>query len=266
MTPGSTPGECKMQGSWTWFVALALLQLASSYRFYTLQPARDAVIVFPQWIAITNGALQLRFRTSQQNATLIYTEGVSGYLWLRLDAGSLSVSFQHTSQEPSKETQTMNGSVGTGLHDDRYHLVKLQHKWGLQVEVDHLQLQLHPADEGSVFETTATSRVYVGGVSPTVAPLREDASAMPHLAGCVGDVLFANHSSLEIDLRELDPLQYIGSAPGCVSPCDQSPGVCNGGVCLNDWAENSTSCDCSLLQRGGESCTESELCTAFIHC
>ena len=234
------------------FILCCLLPFAAGVDTnYTLQPKRNAVLVLPLWDAINEGGMEVLFRTTQLNATVLYTEGPSGYMWLRLHNAELVLTLNQSDPEINVQV-----SIGKALDDDKFHYVKVKHELrSVVLELDKLK---NPGYNIGNVALTSTRHVYIGGVPPKITPLRKEVKHYPHFSGCISELYFANDSSVFVDHSLVKPLQIIASTPGCRTPCGVSSGVCNRGVCFNDWEENKTVCDCRLTRRGGQTCSQGE--------
>ena len=225
--------------------------MATDTNSYTLQ-APGAVLVMPRWEAVANGGMNLYFRTSQQEATLLYTEHTNnGYLWLRLSRGSLLLSLNQS--QPNQIRAEL--SIGLALSDDIAHYVELHQLGGLRLILDWYHTI--GAQSPNISLLRSTTHVYIGGVPPALTPVSNAVRTYPHFAGCITQLEFANNSYYDEDFHPVKPLWSIGSTPGgCSPPCGND--VCNGGNCSNHWEENRAVCDCSLTRRGGDYCTVGE--------
>ena len=244
-----------------WLVFLLLLRAAcimATDTSYTLR-APDAVMTMPSWEAVVKGGFEFRFRTSQHEATLLYTEHPSnGYLWLRLYRGSLLLSLNQT--KPGNVGQ-VDLSLGSALNDDNEHIVQVQQQSRLRLRLVCLDDPLScPRDVAgshmSAIYLHSTTMVYMGGVPSDVTAVSSAVQTYPHFSGCIREVLFGNDTYSFINYDYVKPLWTISSSTGCSPPCEGE--MCNGGHCLNHWEENAAVCDCSLTHRVGKQCTQGE--------
>ena len=102
-----------------------------------------------------------------------------------------------------------------------------------------------------------TTRVYIGGLPSSFVPAYRAEREMNSLVGCLGDVMFADHSSLIIDLQAREPVRTNQLSDGCVDGCADAD--CNGGRCVPSWATpRGYFCDCSSASGVGEFCNTGE--------
>ena len=225
--------------------------LATSTAPHTLL-AGDAYLVYPLWTPSTRGRIDLTFKTSVSNATLLYIAGRDkGHLHLSLNAGRLACSFQLGNITKKQKTKKH-------WNDDLWHNIAITHKSGrIKVYVDNNQ-ELHLVNPASLtFDTLPP--LYVGSV-----PSRYSQGEYQSLQGCIREVRMNNESFADYDLQTMHLLAQNRSIKGCHGPCEVDNKTSNDGQCIGNWLTGQTICLCPPLTTG-EYCQQSEFVLFIVH-
>ncbi|KAM7315062.1 contactin-associated protein-like 5 isoform X2 [Ixodes scapularis] len=109
------------------------------------------------------------------------------------------------------------------------------------------QLELVKPARGT-FESVPNSQMYLGGVDFMGATTN-----LPGLVGCLQGLRIGN---VQVDLIKDVENQNVTKGqirPGCKMMCDSTP-CHHSGLCIEDWKNNLTSCDCSMTSYQGDVC------------
>ncbi|KAG0430568.1 hypothetical protein HPB47_022576, partial [Ixodes persulcatus] len=109
------------------------------------------------------------------------------------------------------------------------------------------QLELVKPARGT-FESVPNSQMYLGGVDFMGATTN-----LPGLVGCLQGLRIGN---VQVDLIKDVENQNVTKGqirPGCKMMCDSKP-CHHSGLCIEDWKNNLTSCDCSMTSYQGDVC------------
>ena len=232
---------------------LVVLAIASSTHAYapwlrkglthTYHPG-NAYSQYYTWVAPVFGRIELSFKTSIQNATLIYIEGRGQLVHVALLNGRIKFS--------AKLSSLMQGTGEVQLNDDQWHHLKLTHAYDyIIVRVDYKK-QIILKDTHMVLETGSTP-LYIGGIPLSTNP---SIPRLPSFAGCIKDLRVGNFSYFWYDSFYEVPVLQNMTSPGCVQPCDNE--TCSEGeTCLNKWSSREAICSCTSLD---EKCLQSKCC------
>ncbi|XP_019851338.1 PREDICTED: uncharacterized protein LOC109581554 [Amphimedon queenslandica] len=226
---------------------LAATQLASAERYtsdkglnHTFHSG-NAYLGYGQWVANSLGRIEFSFKTSLQNATLIYTAGDYGPVHVALQNGRIGCSAR-LYHRPNDIGPLMQGT-GTGLfNDDQWHHLVLTHRTSrIKVLIDtKLEISLY-SGASKHYRLMTNGRLYVGGI-----PLYIKLSPGSFI-GCIKDVLIRDGKAGKPSLPSYEkPRSQNKTSHGCTEPCeDQS---CSGGeACINDWSNGVGMCSCISL-------------------
>lgn len=218
---------------------------------------KESFLVLPTWDNVRSGSLNLKFRTNESNAVLLYNSGIEGdffalelldgHIFLLLNLGSDTVKVQATSRK---------------VADGHWHTVSLRRS-GKSGRIT--------TDESSVdFTTTGNSNqldlkgpLYVGGIAQNEQLPTEmwAGNLLYGFVGCIRNLIINNKA---IDIASYAKQQDSGSIqPSCHTPpnhCDSNPCL-NGGICIPGW--NRFLCDCSLTSYIGPICAKAATTVNF---
>lgn len=226
------------------FFTFAALATSTASYARTLLPG-DAYLVYPLWLTSTQGKIELTFKTSVSNVTLLYIAGKGErHLHLSLNAGRLACSFQ-PGNIPKKQMTKRH------WNDDLWHKITIIHISGrIEVDVDGSQ-ELHLVNTtASFFDTLPPS--YIGGV-----PSRHSQGRYQSLQGCIREVRMINNSFTQYGHKTTHLIAQNRSMKGCHGPCEVNNKTCNDGQCIGNWLTGQTICLCPPLTTG-EHCQQSE--------
>lgn len=225
----------------TLFILAAASICVASYSTTTLQSG-NAYLKYYMWAAPTKGKIELSFKTSKPNATLVYIAGSGHHVHLSMVGGRMSCSAQLSTiliQETSSDY----------WNDDQWHIVQLRHKYGsMQVRVDQI-LQIQLKDTTTRLLETSSSPLYIGGVPLSLSSLQRFTS----LEGCIRDVKVSNDSFYPF-ARYVSPVEQNRTETGCKGPCELNGNLCKDGEsCTGNWSTGQVVCTCLT-----DDCKESE--------
>ncbi|XP_023227763.1 neurexin-3-like [Centruroides sculpturatus] len=215
------------------------------------------VIVLPTWESKRGGSLNLKFRTNEPNAVLLYnggTEGnyfalelLDGHIFLLLNLGSDTVKVQATSRK---------------VADGHWHTVSLR-KTGKSGRITTDESSVDFTTSGNSNQLDLTGPLYVGGIAPN-EKLPSEMWAGNLLYGFVGCIRNLVINSKAIDIASYAKQQDSGSIqPSCHAPpnhCDSRPCL-NEGICIPGW--NRFTCDCSDTPYIGPICAKAATTVNF---
>ena len=219
---------------------------------HTFHPG-NAYSEYYTWLAPLRGRIELAFKTSKQNATLIYIAGNDQLVHVALQNGRIASSAIY------RFSSTLMQGTGTGVfNDDQWHHLTLVHDYqDITVEIDK-KMQTELSDDHS-YLTTGVTPLYIGGIPLSVKP-------SPSFQGCIKDV-FVGNNSLDTSLAYYEvPVFQNMTSPGCIEPC-QNQTCSEGEICTNDWSNGVGMCSCTAKN---ETCLQSKKFNHFkivmLHC
>lgn len=209
-----------------------------------------------RWGNAQDGLAEFKFRTSQADALLFYqgNDNVGGdYFVVWLENGRLRARCEIGGSVSEAET------FGENLNDLNQHRLLISHfnnefEFFLQDVNTPESVLSYPLD----LRYLPSAEVYIGGLPSTFVPAYGAARDMESLAGCLSDVMFADHSTHILELQQPTPLAKNQLLEGCVDGCADAD--CNGGRCVKNWAIPSGHfCDCSSASGVGEFCNRGKM-------
>lgn len=97
------------------------------------------------------------------------------------------------------------------------------------------------------FPTIPHAEMFLGSVG------KGTVSYLPGFVGCMQGLKIGN-SVFDLEKAALQKSDFSGQLrPGCKMLCDEMP-CQNGGICIEDWKNNYTNCDCALTSYTGDAC------------
>ena len=235
--------------------------LASLYGPGSYSTAQGLVHTFNQgnaysryytWAAHRRGRMELEFKTSKENATLIYTASNVHLVHVALQNGRIgcSAKLASSSTEGDVSPPLMQGT-GTGLfNDDQWHQLILIHDGRIIVlRIDgSLQIMLATSNLKYYALKTGTTPLYIGGIPFSVKP-------SPSFTGCIRNVLIRNNTFYKPYWPSYaEPVFQNMTSPGCIEPC-QNQTCSEEEICINDWSNGVGFCSCTAKN---ETCLQSK--------
>lgn len=211
-----------------------------------------------RWVNVQDGQAEFTFRTSQADALLFYQGNgneAGDYLVLWLEGGRLKARCQ------------VGGSVFETMFGDRVNDLGLHKLFILHTSnqfefyLQDIYMRSLSYEVGLLYQ--ARFRVYIGGLPSSLIPAYRPARRMRSFAGCLGDVMFADHSTNYLGSRS--PVSKNHVVDGCSDGCESAAADCNGGTCVRSWATpRGYFCDCSFVSGVGEFCNIGESAIVLI--
>ena len=203
----------------------------------------NGYLSYSTWAAELEGRIELRFKTSQGNATLIYTAGNDNLVHVALQNGRIDLSARLSRNK--EDTGPLLQVTGTGLFsDDQWHYLILIHARRLIGTRIDGNMEVHLWSPNSKYYNLCTdnSPLYIGGSPFSIKP-------SPSFTGCIKDVYIRNNSfsEPEPDFRSYAvPVSQNRTKAGCIEPCGNE--TCSEEeTCINDWSNGVGLCSCVSL-------------------
>ncbi|XP_019849655.1 PREDICTED: neurexin-3-like [Amphimedon queenslandica] len=214
---------------------------------HTFHPG-NAYSRYYTWAAYISGRIELAFKTSEQNATLIYTASNVHLVHVALQNGRIGCSAKLASG--STDTGPLMQGTGTGLFNDDqwHHLILIHDTRRIIVRIDdNLETKLSGKSKYYALKT-GTTPLYIGGIPLSVKP------SPSSFKGCIKNVLIRNNTDrVPYWPSYAEPVFQNMTSPGCIEPC-QDQTCREEEICINDWSNGVGVCSCAGRN---ESCFES---------
>ena len=206
---------------------------------------------------MSEGLLQLTFRTSHSNGLILYAEGSSPggveALEIRLDSGRMAAEVLRWEQVgtshgfPFYERRKEIFYVSEHLNDNSAHTLSLQRSGG--------QLTMSILDKSASrllgpLPSIGSTELFIGGLPESVT---SRFGMTVYFTGCLDDIQIANSSSDPGSLVNATSLQQSGIMDGCADPCNNVS--CGDGNCVAMLPDRFF-CDCTSTLMGGARCNE----------
>ena len=227
----------------------------------------SSYLAFTAWDGSTSGQLQFSFRTTEQDALLLYQadEKQDGdFLMLRFVDGHLllDVRMQPTPEPGEDGHRNMSNVSAMSLADGEWHTILLERlnasRRRFKIRVDGKTWDNFKTGDGSLDTPGLT---YFGGLPSDINaanfPMIQEVAATPNFVGCMKSIKFVDKDDAIQDPAPMVERQGVGLG----TTCGVYDATCSVAGCENDGSCSKTRtglCDCRGTNYTGALCRESK--------
>ncbi|XP_071747001.1 neurexin 1 isoform X2 [Lepeophtheirus salmonis] len=242
-----------------------------------LEGSQTSYAQFPQWLGDVNSTLELKFRTNQKNALLLYTDNIEhrDFAQITLVSGSkVRLRYNWNGAQNGNRFNIITVNLGASSPPGSVHRVRVL-KNGAETSLivdDRKESLLTPLvltstqSSASLPPSTipvpyqfgdpvSNSFLYIGGL-PTWYREKFDILTLPtvilepRFRGEISDIKFKDARTKVFKIQEV--LAYKGVRASTVNACDHQDPCLNDGICLP--TDSGPICDCSKVDFIGLTC------------
>lgn len=232
------------------YFAIFLIFARSAFAFLEISKSEFAYVKLEEWKPCRNGSIQLEFKTTQENALILYTDdgGLNDFFEIKLLKGVIHLVLNLGSGK-------MRLAAGEYLYDNEWHKISIKRqneKISLHVDSSSQTRPYQGKDQLFGIPSKPNNYVFLGGVSKdyqdrTNALTVETIFFEPRFTGSIRNVLFSNCGGPRFRPNVLSSLNLTHGPNMCLTK-----NSCVHGTCIEE--DDGMSCDCSETNFKGDKC------------